>query len=168
LTSPSRARDEEAKKTTMTANVEGEVKAAASVGDFALALEVFDDANREAIRAQWVIAKDAELDAKKDEARRRSEARIMTIIQTHHAKTGAPVSLKQIRADLGLNGRAHGALTEAIGAMVAAGKLTAVPGYGGHPAYSPGAVKAPEKPEPPPDAFDPDDFDDPGDDPWMA
>jgi len=168
LTSPSRARDEGKRKTTMTANVEGEVKAAASVGDFALALEVFDDGNREAVRAQWVISKDGELNAKKDEARQRSEARILTIIKTHHGKTGAPVSLKQIKADLGIGARSHGALTEVIAAMVADGKLTAAPGYGGHPAYAPGQTQ-PAKPEPPPDAFDPDDIPEPpDDDPWMA
>lgn len=168
LTSPSRARDEDKKKTTMTANVEGEVKAAASVGDFAMALEVFDDSNREAIRAQWVIAKGGELDAKKDEARARSDFRVMTIVQTHFAKTRAPVSLKQIKADLGLAGRAHGALQECIAAMVVAGKLTAAPGYGGHPAYSPAATPAPTPP--PDDDFGPVDYDQPDDDPdpWLA
>jgi hypothetical protein len=168
LTSPARARDEDKRKTTMTANVEGEVKAAASVGDFALALEVFDDANREAVRAQWVISKDGELNAKKDEARQRNEARVMTIVQVHHAKNGAPVSLKQIKADLGIGARSHGALTECIAAMVAAGKLTAAPGYGGHPAYSPNTAPAPAQP-PPDDDFGPTDYDPPDDsDPWLA
>ena len=168
LTSPARSRDEEKRKTTMTANVEGEVKAAASVGDFALALEVFDDANREAIRAQWVISKDGELNAKKDEARIRSEARIITIVQTHHGKNGAPVSLKQIKADLGIAGRAHGALQECIAGMVAAGRLTAAPGYGGHPAYSPAAAPAPAAP-PPDEDFGSVEYDPPDDsDPWLA
>lgn len=55
MTKPSKQRDEEASKTTMSCNVESEVKAAASVGDFGLALDVFDNANREAVRAQWVF-----------------------------------------------------------------------------------------------------------------
>jgi len=157
LTAPARARDEEKRKTTMSANVEGEVKAAASVGDFSLALEVFDDLNREAVRAQWVYSKDAgEADAKKAEASQRVRGQIMASVSRGQSQTGAPVSVKQIRADLGVTGRGYNLLADQLGRLVAEGLLWAVPGYGGHPAYSlpenakqraPQAVREPEPPD---------------------
>jgi hypothetical protein len=143
LTSPSKERDESKRKTTMRANVEGEVKAAAGVGDFSLALDVFDDANREAVRAQWAYSREgAEETTGKGKgdplaaSKAKWTARVIDCLKRHDAKKPTvPVSLRQIKADLGVGGGRSNQLTEIIGELVFAGQVEATPGLQGHPAY---------------------------------
>ena len=181
LTSPTKERDEAKRKTTMRANVEGEVKAAAGVGDFSLALDVFDDANREAIRAQWAFSREGAEEAtgkgKGDPlaaSKAKWVARVLDCLRRHDIKKPTvPVSLRQIKADLGVGGGRSNQLTEIIGELVFAGKVEATPGMQGHPAYRllavPGGAvvgrigTAPQEPE---DHW-PDDPD-PGADDWLT
>lgn len=167
LTSPSRVRDEDKRKTTMSASVESEVKAASGVGDFGLTLEVFDDDNREAVRAQWVFAREAD-SVKADSVKAKWTARLMSCLGRHDAqKPTVPVPIRQIRSDLGISGRQGQPLMDLLAELVAAGTLEATPGYHGHAAYrvraaaAASAKVATEEPWP-----EPDDSED--DDPWFA
>ena len=173
LTSPTKERDEAKKKTTMRANVEGEVKAAAGVGDFSLALDVFDDANREAIRAQWAFSREgAETGAGSQAAtaaKSKWTARVIDCLRRHDAKKPTvPVSLRQIRADLGVGGGRSGALTEVLAELVTSGRIEAVVGNQGSNAYTlvtgavVGRIGQPALPQEPEDHWpdDPDQVDD--------
>jgi len=181
LTSPTKERDEAKRKTTMRANVEGEVKAAAGVGDFSLALDVFDDLNREAIRAQWAFSRDGQAAAAgagasgqtATDAKGKWTARVIDCLKRHDAKKPTvPVSLRQIRADLGVGGGRSGALTEVLAELVTAGRIEAVVGSQGSNAYTlvTGAVVGRiGQPAPPQDHEDhwPDDPDQDDDD-WLT
>ena len=179
LTSPSKERDEAKRKTTMRANVEGEVKAAAGVGDFSLALDVFDDANREAVRAQWAYSREgAEAGAGAGgqvaaAAKAKWTARVIDCLRRHDAKKPTvPVSLRQIRADLGVGGGRSGALTEVLAELVTAGRIEAVVGNQGSNAYTLvtgtviGRIGQPTPPQDPEDHW-PDDPDQDDDD-WLT
>lgn len=168
LTSPTRERDEAKRKTTMAAMVESEVKAASGAGDFALSLEVFDNANREAVRAQWVMSRETVTAA--DVQAAKVKAKALECLRRHDVKAPTvPVPLRQIRADLGISGARGGGLAEALAELVKAGEVEAVPGYQGHAAYrvAGGAAKpaktstvdpvAPDDHWPEPEADDPDD-----------
>jgi hypothetical protein len=168
LTGPSRERDEDKRKTTMSAMVESEVKAASGAGDFGLSLEVFDDANREAIRAQWVFAREAET-VKADSVKNKWTARLLNCLRRHDAqKPTVPVPLRQIRSDLGISGRQGQALTDLLAELVDAGTLEAIPGVQGHAAYRVklGDGSKPKRADPEDHWPEPDD--DPDGDPWMA
>lgn len=87
LTKPTRNREDDT--TTMACNVESEVKAAASVGDFALSLEVFDNANGEAVRAQWTFMReqpDDENSPAVQQRRTKEEALILDVLRRAHQK----------------------------------------------------------------------------------
>lgn len=171
LTSPSRERDEDKRKTTMSAMVESEVKAASGAGDFGLSLEVFDDANREAIRAQWVFAREAE-SVKADSIKTKWTARVVNCLRRHGtAKPTVPVSLRQIRADLGVSGRQGQALTDLLAELVEGGVIESIPGVQGHGAYrltDKGRGGKPVAKPVEPEEHWPEPEDDPDDDPWMA
>lgn len=172
LTSPTRQRDEDKKKTTMSAVVESEVKAASGAGDFGLSLEVFDDDNREAIRAQWVFSREAE-QVKTDSVKSKWTARIINCLRRHDAaKPTVPVPLRQIRSDLGVSGRQGQALADLLGELVAAGQIESIPGVQGHGAYRIATVAKPAARAARPSASDdhwPDDPDDDDDESsWMT
>ena len=168
LTSPTREREEDKRKTTMSAMVESEVKAASGAGDFGLSLEVFDDANREAIRAQWVFAREQDSVAK-DSTRAKWKARLIDSLRRHdRAKPTVPVPLRQIKADLGVSGRRSDALVDLLAELVKDDQIAAVPGVQGHAAYRlrQTTVAAPKRADP--EEYWPEPEDDPDDDPWLA
>jgi hypothetical protein len=133
LTEPTRHVDETKRKTTMAARVESEVKAAASAGDFGLALEVFDDVNREAVRAQWVVTRGEAVDPRQQAADERADAAVLLAVTRHDARRGGePLALRELRA---ITGSRSQIVSAACARLVAAGKVEAVAGARGHPAY---------------------------------
>ena len=169
LTSPARERDEGKRKTTMSAMVESEVKAASGAGDFGLSLEVFDDSNREAIRAQWVFAREQDSVAK-DATKAKWKARLLDSLRRHdRQRPTVPVPLRQIKADLGVSGRRSDALLELLADLVKEDVLEAVPGVQGHAAYRlrPTTDAAPKRGKEPEEHW-PEPEDEPDEDPWLA
>jgi len=169
LTSPSRDRDESKRKTTMSAMVESEVKAASGAGDFGLSLEVFDDANREAIRAQWVFAREQET-VVQDNTKSKWRARLLDSLRRHdRSKPTVPVPLRQIKADLGVSGRRSDALVDLLAELVKDNVIDAVPGVQGHAAYRlrPTTEASTKRAVEPEDHW-PEPEEDPDEDPWMA
>lgn len=134
LTEPAKHLDEGKRKTTMTARVESEVKAAASAGEFSLALEVFDDSNREAVRAQWVISRGEVVDPRQQAADERADAAVLEAVRRHDARHGgAPLPVRELRA---ITGMRTATVNQACARLVARGELDAVAGLRGHPAYA--------------------------------
>ena len=125
---------EEGQKTVMAAHVESEVKAAKSAGHFDLSLEIYDNSNGEAIRAQWVYSKPTAAEVKAIEDTKASDAaekadRIVWGIFAAEAKavpgghppltTAAVVGRCHLRKAL---------VVEALQRLVAVGRLTVTTG----------------------------------------
>ena len=94
-------------------------------------------------------------------------------LRRHDAKKPTvPVSLRQIRADLGVGGGRSGALTEVLAELVTAGRIEAVVGNQGSNAYTLvtgtviGRIGQPTPPQDPEDHW-PDDPDQDDDD-WLT
>lgn len=156
LSAPVRERDEAKRLTTMVSNVEGEVKAAAAVGDFSLTLQIFDNHKREAIRSQWTYTKLGEgIDPKMTQQLDRMKRETLAHVRRHHAKAAfVPVSVRQLRADMGLSGTKAKQLQQVLSDMVAMAELEALPGPQGAPTYrlpvgSPAPVASLPQHEPP-------------------
>jgi RecA-family ATPase len=147
-------------QTTMSCSVESEVKAAASVGDFALALEVFDSPNGEAVRAQWVFSRDR--DTEDDPAIRarhaKEDAMVLAVLRQAHEKAprGHPPIAKTALA-LQAGGRKV-AMLEAIERLHAARRIRFVAAPGGRALYQHVQPEAPAPTAGEPDAPDLDGF----------
>ena len=123
-------------KTTMNSGVEGEMKAAKSLGLFSLSLEIFDNAQGEAIRSQWTFSRGSAEGKASAEADRRNRDKILTLVRKYHAKAAfVPVSIRQMKADLSVSGAKYTVLRETLAAMVADNELEALPGAQGAPVY---------------------------------
>ena len=143
--------------------IESEVKAAKSAGHFHLSLEVFDNAQGDAVRAQWVHTRADNAQGAKVKAQVGTlREKIIGALERKAIRfPGVPVAMREIKAELALGGRDHKLLSECLSALVAERVVVASVGARGAAAYALPSIQAPAPAgdtEPwedgPPDDFD--------------
>ena len=145
-----------------SATIESEIKAAKSAGHFGLDLMINDNERGDAVKARWFVRKASdETEAKSKAASDGLKARVLAVV-TRYARTrgGAPMSQRQIKAEVGVSGGKLAALRDCLEAMVDAGDLAVEASAHGGNLYSlpKGARTGPRllpDPDPDPDDLEP-------------